>query len=95
MPATHELDPSTEGARIRQLLSPKQTASILGVTVGSLAVWRCVKRHALAYVRVGRRGMYRPEDVEAFIAARTVSGLAEEPSAKHGRRSRKSGAGES
>jgi hypothetical protein len=57
-----------------ELWDPSQTAAAINVTAGTLAVWRCTKRYALRYVRVGRKIRYRPQDVEAFLASRTVAG---------------------
>jgi hypothetical protein len=33
------------------------------------------KRYPLKYIHVGRRIKYRPEDIDAFIAARTETGV--------------------
>ncbi|MFT6510804.1 MAG: excisionase family DNA binding protein [Parvibaculaceae bacterium] len=52
------------------LLSPKTVSDILGVTVGTLAVWRTTNRYNLPYVKSGRLVRYREQDVEAFIASR-------------------------
>lgn len=49
------------------LFSPKAAARFLGVTDHTLAVWRCTKRYALPYVKVGRLVKYRREDLEHFI----------------------------
>ncbi|NQY63861.1 MAG: helix-turn-helix domain-containing protein [Alteromonadaceae bacterium] len=49
------------------LFTPKQTAESLGVTVGTLAVWRCTARYPLSYVKIGRRVMYREQDISNFI----------------------------
>jgi len=49
------------------LFSPKAAARFLGVTDHTLAVWRCTKRYALPYVKVGRLVKYRREDLECFI----------------------------
>jgi len=57
---------------ISQLLTPDETAQRLGVTRGTLAVWRCKKRYPLCYVRIGSKVMYRLEDVQRFIEQRTV-----------------------
>lgn len=54
-----------------KLLTPEQTAEILGVTVATLATWRCTKRVPLNYVKTGRLIRYREADVLAFIEART------------------------
>lgn len=60
----------TAGCR-RPLLTPKEAAALLRVTVSTLAVWRCQGRYSLPFVKVGRSVAYRLEDLEAFIAART------------------------
>lgn len=57
---------------IHRLLPPETVAEILGVAVGTLSVWASTGRYNLPFVRVGRKRMYRPEDVEAFIARRTA-----------------------
>lgn len=53
-----------------KLLSPMEVAEILGVTVQTLAVWRCADRYPLRYVKVGSRVRYRPADVERFLERR-------------------------
>lgn len=52
------------------LISPASVAKRLGVTVGTLAVWRCTGRYPLKFVKVGRRVMYRLADVENFVNGR-------------------------
>ncbi len=54
------------------LLTREQAAEYLGVTARTLAVWACVKRYDLPYVKVGRLVKYRLADLDAFIARRTV-----------------------
>lgn len=49
------------------LLTPKKAAEILGVAIGTLAVWRCTARYPLPFVKIGRRVMYREQDVIDFI----------------------------
>ncbi|WP_206486447.1 helix-turn-helix domain-containing protein [Thalassotalea sp. G2M2-11] len=49
------------------LLTPKQAADILGVTIGTLAVWRCTARYPLPFVKIGRRVKYRLNDINNFI----------------------------
>jgi predicted site-specific integrase-resolvase len=49
------------------LLTPKKAAEILGVAIGTLAVWRCTARYPLPFVKIGRRVMYREQDVNDFI----------------------------
>lgn len=58
---------------INNLLSPGEVAEILGTTVGTLQIWRVTQRYPLPFVKIGRLVRYRLEDVQAFIALRTVT----------------------
>jgi hypothetical protein len=58
---------------LRRLLTPLETAGLLGVAVETLNLWRCTRRVVLPFVHVGRRVRYRPEDIEHFIASRTTT----------------------
>lgn len=58
---------------ITQLLTPIETAAILGVTKSTLEVWRATKRYDLSFVKIGGRVMYKREDIEDFISRRSVS----------------------
>jgi predicted DNA-binding transcriptional regulator AlpA len=60
-----------------RLLSDEQTAQTLGVTRGTLAVWRCTKRYPLPFVRIGRKIRYRQDDILKFIESRTSSGVSD------------------
>ena len=60
------------------LVDEKQAAEILGITAGTLSVWRCVRRYDLPYVKVGRAVRYRLSDLEAFARSRTVGRAATE-----------------
>lgn len=55
---------------IQSLFTPEQTADVLGITPGTLSVWRTTGRYNLPFVKVGGRCMYRPEDIKAFIESR-------------------------
>ena len=55
-----------------ELLSPFQTSMLLGVTEGTLMVWRSTKRYPLNFVKIGGRVRYRREDVDAFVRHRIV-----------------------
>ena len=55
------------------LLTRKQAAEFLGVSVGTLEVWATTKRYNLTYIKIGRLAKYRLSDLEAFIAARRVT----------------------
>lgn len=57
------------------LLTTQQVSEILGISVGTLAVWRTTKRYNLPYVKSGRLVRYREEDVHAFINSRIEGGL--------------------
>lgn len=54
----------------QRLLKKEQVSEILGITVGTLAVWRTTKRYNLPYVKSGRLIRYREQDVQAFINSR-------------------------
>lgn len=56
------------------LVTPSQAASYLGVTVGTLATWRCTKRYPLPWVRIGRKVMYRASDLAHFVESRVTHG---------------------
>ena len=51
----------------QRLLTKEDVSKILGVTVGTLAVWRATKRYNLPYVKVGRLVRYRRSDITDFI----------------------------
>jgi len=55
------------------LMTPWQTAKMLGTTVGTLNVWRATKRYALAYIKIGASVKYRRSDVQEFINSRRVA----------------------
>jgi predicted site-specific integrase-resolvase len=59
------------------LLKPQDVANRLGVSIATLATWRCTKRYALTYMKIGRLVRYRLADVEAFEASRSheVAGI--------------------
>jgi hypothetical protein len=79
MSETHEVgrQQTQQSIEISVLLTPTDTAALLHTTVGVLAVWRSCRRYPLAFVRVGRKIMYRQEDVQHFIESRTQSGVVE------------------
>jgi len=55
------------------LLDTEQAAAHIGVTPRTREVWRCVKRHAIPYIKVGRLVKYRQADLDAWLVSRTVS----------------------
>lgn len=54
------------------LMTPQEAAAMLGVTEGTLQVWASTRRYPLAFVKIGRKRMYREEDLHAFIDSRTI-----------------------
>jgi predicted DNA-binding transcriptional regulator AlpA len=52
------------------LLSQAEVSRRLGVSIGTLAVWRSSRRYPLPYVKVGGLVRYRESDVATFIASR-------------------------
>lgn len=57
---------------IDELLTEQEVALELGVSRGTLSVWRCTKRYPLPYVKVGRLVRYKRSGVNSFVSARTV-----------------------
>ncbi len=57
------------------LLTRKEAAEYLGITVNTLAVWACAKRYPLPYVKIGRSVKYRRSDLDNFIKRRTITQL--------------------
>ncbi len=53
-------------------LTNKETAEFLGVTEGTLAVWRTTRRYAIPYVKVGSLIRYKKADLEQWLEQRTV-----------------------
>lgn len=71
---THE----TLNATTRQkLLTEAEAADYLSVEPQTLCAWRCTRRYNLRFIKVGRLVRYRFEDLEAFLAERTVGALQE------------------
>jgi excisionase family DNA binding protein len=50
----------------KKLLNRREAAELLGLTVGTLAVWAFQGRGP-AFVKVGRSVRYRVGDIEAFV----------------------------
>lgn len=59
------------------LVDEKRAAEILGITPGTLSVWRCVRRYPLPYTKIGRAVRYRVEDLDEFVRSRTIGAAAE------------------
>ncbi len=50
-----------------------EAAQFLGVSIGTLEVWRCTKRYSLPYLKIGRLVKYRRHDLVAWAESRRVS----------------------
>lgn len=60
------LSPNTE------LLNSYQAAEYIGVTPGTLEVWRCTKRYHIPFIKVGRLVRYRKSALDIFLDQQTV-----------------------
>ena len=57
------------------LMTPKEVAERLGLSVTTLAIWRCTHPGRLPYIKLTNRAVrYESSEVEAFINSRTVGG---------------------
>jgi predicted site-specific integrase-resolvase len=54
-----------------KLVDDHVAADILGVSRGTLAVWRSTGRYGLAFCKIGRRVKYRVADLLDFIDRHT------------------------
>ena len=56
------------------LLDTPAAAAVLGTEPSTLEIWRCTKRYALPYIKVGRLVRYRKSALLKFLESRTVGG---------------------
>lgn len=56
---------------IDDLVTPAFLAKELNVAEGTLAVWRCTKRHNIPYVKIGSRVRYFRSGIEEYKRRRT------------------------
>ncbi len=54
------------------LLTTTEAADYLGITPGTLEVWRCTKKQNIEYIRVGRKIKYRKESLDRYLESRTI-----------------------
>lgn len=54
------------------LLTPEQAAQLLGLSVKTLATWRCTGKHALPFTRCGARIRYQRTELAVWLAERGV-----------------------
>ena len=59
-----------------ELFNNTEAAAYIGVTPGTLEVWRSTKRYNLPFIKVGRLVKYRKESLDAFLESRTVGEVA-------------------
>jgi excisionase family DNA binding protein len=65
-----------EIATMNPLLSQRDAARLLGLSVRTLERWR-VQGEMLRFVKLGNSVRYRLEDIERFVAARVVGSTSE------------------
>jgi predicted site-specific integrase-resolvase len=58
-------------SNLNNLITPDEAAGILGVSPGTLMVWRSTGRYDLSFVKCGSKVMYHPDDIQSFIKRRT------------------------
>ena len=56
---------------VPEMMTTEQAAAYLSVDAGTLGVWRCTRRYAIPFVKVGRKVRYRKADLDKFIRSRT------------------------
>ena len=56
-----------------EYLTPPETARELGVSPGTLNIWRTTKRHGLPYIKIGKYIRFDPQAVRAFLARQSRS----------------------
>ncbi len=55
-----------------ELLNTDQAAAHIGVTPGTMEVWRCTKRYKIPFIKVGRLVRYRKEALDTFLDQQTI-----------------------
>ena len=58
------------------LLNNAEAAAYLDVAPNTLNTWRCNKRYLIPFVKIGSKVKYRKEDLDTWLASRTVGGAA-------------------
>lgn len=49
-------------------------AKFLGISKGTLAIWRCSKRHSIPFYKIGKNVFYKISDLEAFVESTRIPG---------------------
>lgn len=58
-----------------EMMKEAAAAEYLGAEVNTLRNWRCTKRYALPFVKIGRLVFYRKPDLDKWIESRVVRPL--------------------
>ena len=66
-------------------MTREEAAAYIGVVPQTLAVWASTGRYGLKFQKVGRSVRYRRADLDAFLAARTVTSTGQLAAAGDGR----------
>jgi len=53
------------------ILDNAAAAEYLGISTGTLDVWRSTKRYAIPFIKVGRLVKYRQSALDTFLESRT------------------------
>jgi excisionase family DNA binding protein len=53
------------------LLTDREATQYLGLSEGTLAVWRCNGRYQIPFLKVGAKVRYRRSDLDAWLESRT------------------------
>lgn len=61
-----------------ELLTSQEASGYLGVSSGTLANWRNLKRYDLPFIKIGKRGYvrYRKSDIDEFLEKNTERAVA-------------------
>ena len=55
----------------RVLVDERKAAEVLGLSPGTLSVWRSTGRYQIPFVKVGHLVRYRVADLDAWLESRT------------------------
>ena len=55
-----------------ELLTSEQAVAYLGVSPGTLEVWRCTKRYHIPFIKLGRLVRYHKSELDNFLDKRTM-----------------------
>lgn len=70
---------STEEDELEKLLSEAETSELTGLARSTLRKGRMNPNFGLPFVRIGRKIMYRPEEVRNFVEAHLIGSPSSRP----------------